>query len=123
MSKTLFQQELEAMLAKGSGEMSLGQVLDSLTTLLICHEDTFRGVTNSYRLTASDSGVSRAFALEDGRYRPLTDSDATDVTITGKEQHLLAIFNKQLKPAAALLTGKLKVKGSLAALNTLAAYL
>lgn len=123
MSKTLFQQELEALLAKGSGEMSLAQVLDSLTTLLICHKETFRGVTNSYRLTASDSGISRAFALEDGRYRPLTDSDETDVTITGKEQHLLAIFNKQLKPAAALLTGKLKVKGSLAALNTLAAFL
>ncbi len=123
MSKTMFQQELEAMLAKGSGDMPLGQVLDNLSALLIRHEETFRGVTYSYRLSASDSDVTRAFSLVDGHYSPLGDSDATDVTVTAKEQHLLAIFNKQLKPASALLTGKLKVKGSLAALNTLAAFL
>ena len=111
------------MLSQGSGDQTLAQVLDGLTDLLIRHADTFRGVTDSYRLAASDSGVSRAFALENGQYRTLSDQDDADVTITGKEQHLLAIFNKQLKPATALLTGKLKVKGSLAALNTLAAFL
>ncbi len=123
MAKEQFQQELENMLAAGSGSQSLAQVLDGLTALLQRHQDTFREVTNSYRLAASDSGVTRAFKLENGCYRPLGDAEPADVTITGKEQHLLAIFNKQLKPAAALLTGKLKVKGSLAALNTLAAYL
>ena len=123
MAKEQFQQELHAMLAAGSGDRSLQQVLNGLCDLLVRHQDTFSAVTGSYRLTASDSGVTRAFALNNGVYRPLTDAEAVDVTIIGKEEHLLAIFNKQLKPAAALLTGKLKVKGSLAALNTLAAYL
>lgn len=123
MAKEQFQRELETMLQKGSGDMSLAQVLDGLVELLIRHQDTFAGVTYRYRLSATDSDTSRAFALEDGRYAPLDETAAVDVTILGKEQHLLAIFNKQLKPAAALLTGKLKVKGSLAALNTLAAYL
>lgn len=123
MAKEHFQQELHAMLAEGSGSRSLDQVLDGLTALLRRHSSVFTGVTGSYRLTASDSGVNRAFALKDGQYQPLGDADAVDVTIIGKEEHLLAIFNKKLKPAGALLTGKLKVKGSLAALNTLAAYL
>lgn len=123
MAKEQFQQELETMLQKGSGDMNLAQVLDGLVELLIRHQDTFAGVTYRYRLSATDSGVSRAFALEDGRYAPLDESAPVDVTILGKEQHLMAIFNKQLKPAAALLTGKLKVKGSIVALNTLAAFL
>ena len=123
MAKEQFQQELEMMLQQGSGDKNLAQVLDGLVELLIRHQDTFVGVTYRYRLSATDSGTSRAFALVDGRYAPLDEAAPVDVTILGKEQHLLAIFNKQLKPAAALLTGKLKVKGSLAALNTLAAYL
>ena len=123
MAKEQFQQELEAMLQQGSGGMSLAQVLDGLVELLIRHQDTFAGVTYRYRLSATDSGVSRAFALEDGHYAPLDEAATVDVTILGKEQHLMAIFNKQLKPAAALLTGKLKVKGSIVALNTLAAFL
>ena len=123
MAKEQFQQELEMMLQQGSGDKNLAQVLDGLVELLIRHQDTFVGITYRYRLSATDSGTSRAFALVDGRYAPLDEAAPVDVTILGKEQHLLAIFNKQLKPAAALLTGKLKVKGSLAALNTLAAYL
>ncbi len=123
MAKEQFQQELTAMLEKGSGTLSLSQVLDGLTQLISRHGDTFQSVHNSYRLIASDSGVTRAFALENGQYRPLGDDENADVTITGKEQHLLAIFNKQLKPAMALLTGKLKVQGSMGALTTLASYL
>jgi len=123
MAKEQFQQDLEAMLTQGSGNRNLSQVLDGLIELLKRHEDTFAGVTYRYRLAASDTGVTRGFALEDGRYAPLDESAPVDVTILGKEEHLLAIFNKQLKPAKALLTGKLKVQGSLVALNTLAAFL
>lgn len=123
MAKEQFQQELKAMLEAGSGSSTLAELLDKLTGLIRQHEDTFRAVTGSYRLTASDSCVTRAFALEGGAYRVLTDGDATDVTIIGKEQHLLAIFNKKLNPAMAVLTGKIKVKGDLGALNTLASYL
>ena len=123
MAKEQFQQELNALLEAGSGSSTLAELLEKLTGLIRQHEDTFRAVTASYRLTASDSGTTRAFALEGGAYRALTEGDATDVTITGKEQHLLAIFNKKLNPAMALLTGKIKVKGDLGALNTLASYL
>ncbi len=123
MAKEHFQQELHRMLEAGSGEQTLAQVLDGLIELLSRHEDTFAGVTGSYRLNASDSGTRRGAALADCHYRARDDAEAADVTITGKEKHLLAIINKQLSPAAALLTGKLKVKGSLAALNTLAAFL
>ena len=123
MAKEQFQQDLEAMLTQGSGNRNLSQVLDGLIELLKRHEDTFTGVTYRYRLAASDTGVTRGFALEDGRYAPLDESAPVDVTILGKEEHLMAIFNKQLKPAKALLTGKLKVQGSLVALNTLAAFL
>lgn len=123
MAKEQFQQELNAMLEKGSGSLSLAQVLDGLTELIGRHGDTFQKVTNSYRLIATDSGVARAFALENGHYQPLAENEPADVTITGKEQHLLAIFNKQLKPAMALLTGKLKVQGNMGALTTLASYL
>ncbi len=123
MAKEQFQQDLEAMLQAGSGEKTLAQVLDGLIVLLIHHEDTFAGVTYRYRLLASDTGTSRAFALEDGKYAALSDTDEVDVTISAKEKTLLQIFNKEIKPAAALLTGKLKVKGSLAALNTLASFL
>ena len=123
MAKEQFQQDLEAMLAQGSGSMNLSQVLDGLIELLKRHEDTFAGVTYRYRLAASDTGVTRGFALENGRYVPLAENESVDVTVLGKEEHLMAIFNKQLKPAIALLTGKLKVQGSLVALNTLAAFL
>ena len=123
MAKEQFQQDLEAMLTQGSGNRNLSQVLDGLIELLKRHEDTFAGVTYRYRLAASDTGVTRGFALEDGRYAPLDESAPVDVTILGKEEHLLAIFNKQLKPAKALFTGKLRVQGSLVALNTLAAFL
>ena len=112
MAKEQFQQELEAMLQKGSGDMSLAQVLNGLVELLIRHQDTFAGVTYRYRLSATDSATSRAFALEDGRYAPLDETAPVDVTILGKEQHLLAVFHKKLNPAGALLTGKIKVKGS-----------
>jgi len=111
------------MLAEGSGNRPLSEVLDGLCGLLERYGSVFEEVTASYRLTAADSGTSRAFALKGGQYLPLGDNEPVDVTITGKEQHLLAIFNKQLNPAGALLTGKIKVKGSLAALNTLASYL
>ncbi|MBR4069271.1 MAG: SCP2 sterol-binding domain-containing protein [Clostridia bacterium] len=123
MAKEQFQQELKTMLEAGSGNSSITELLDKLTGLIRQHQDTFLAVTNSYRLTTTDSGITRAFALESGVYRELTDADTTDVTIIGKEQHLLAVFNKKLNPAMALLTGKIKVKGDLGALNTLASYL
>lgn len=122
MAKEQFTQEWEAMLMGGSGSMPLQQVLEGLTALISRHPDTFAGISYSYRLIASDTGVSCAFMLENGLYAPLNEAADVDVTLSGKEQHLLAIFNRQLKPAAALLTGKLKVKGSLVALNTLTAF-
>ena len=94
MAKEQFQQELEAMLQKGSGDMSLAQVLDGLVELLIRHQDTFAGVTYRYRLSATDSATSRAFALEDGRYAPLDESAAVDVTILGK---VTAVFRSYQK--------------------------
>lgn len=123
MAKEQFQQQLHAMLEAGSGSSTVAELLDTLTGLIRQHEDTFRSVTNSYRLAATDTGTTRAFALTGGVYRELADGEPADVTITGKEQHLLAVFNKKLNPAGALLTGKIKVKGDLGALTTLASYL
>lgn len=111
------------MLEEGSGNLTFRQVLDGLAGLIERYSAIFTDISASYRLTAADSGITRSFALKGGTYLPLGESEPVDVTITGKEQHLLAVFNKKLNPAGALLTGKIKVKGSLAALNALAAYL
>lgn len=123
MAKEQFQQELHAMLDSGSHDLAFRQVLEGLQELIERHSAVFTDISASYRLTAADSGISRAFELKRGQYRPLGEDEAADVTISGKEQHLLAVFHKKLNPAGALLTGKIKVKGSLAALNALAAYL
>ncbi|MBE5800703.1 MAG: SCP2 sterol-binding domain-containing protein [Clostridiales bacterium] len=121
MSKETFQMEIRQLMDQGSGEMSLPQLLDQIIGIMTRNPDGMAGVTNRYRLCATDTGCTRSFSLQDGHYSELSAEDKVDVTISATEENLLALFNGKLNPAAAILKGKLKIQGSLGALTKLAA--
>lgn len=122
MPKANLQQEVRVLLSRADSA-ALAPLLDELCALLSRHPDALAAINSRYRLIAPDTGLSCAFALEHGAYRALSDTDAADVTVSGKEGDLLRVFRRELSPMAALLRGKIKVSGSKAALMQLAEFL
>lgn len=123
MAKADLQREIRALLAKADASMQLAPLLTELCELLARHPDALCAINSRYRLTATDTGVTRAFALEGGMYRSLADTEPVDVTVSGKEGDLLRVFRRELSPMAALLRGKIKVSGSKGALMQFAEFL
>ncbi len=123
MSDADFKQDVERMFAEAERCQNLAQLGDALCGMVARNEAAFKDITHSYRFAASDTGTARAFALEDGRYRALDDNAKTDVTVTGTEKNLLAVFQRKISPAGALLFRRIKVSGSMTALMKLAEFL
>lgn len=122
MAKDELRRDIRALLDRSEGISSLASLMDEVCGLLIRHTDALACIDSRYRLEASDTGYARAFALEKGVYRPLETGEAADVTLRGKETDLLRIFRGELSPMAALLSGRVKVYGSKAALMQFAEF-
>ncbi|MDD3921025.1 MAG: SCP2 sterol-binding domain-containing protein [Eubacteriales bacterium] len=118
-----FRRDIEAMYAYARQCERLDTLVPALYEVFRRNGDSLAGITASYRLTATDTGYAGAFALTQGRFAELSPSAPTDVTISGREPHLLAVFQRRVSPAAAMLTRKIKVDGSKTALLKLAEFL
>ena len=118
-----FKKDIEHMYAFADQCDSLAVLLPALCDVLRRNEVSLTDLTYSYRLVASDTGYRFAFALDHGRLVERSDSEPVDVTVTGLERNLLAVFKRKLNPAAALLLGKIKLNGDRDALMKLAAFL
>ena len=122
MSDT-FQNDVEALYALADGCESLAVFMPALGEMLSRNSAALTSVTNAYRLVAADTGYTYAFALRSGIFELLSPTEPADVTVTGKEANLLAVFKRTLNPATALLMKKIRVQGSKAALLKLFALI
>lgn len=113
--KSLFQQA-----DKGAG---LETLMEGICAALKHNEAELGGITWSYRICASDTGYVCAFSLADGHYIDKSEMDEADVIVTGKERDLLDVLQRKVAPMSAVLRGKIKVRGSTAALVRLAEFL
>jgi hypothetical protein len=118
-----FGNDIRALHVLAKNCSALSELVPSLYAMLHRNGESLAGISHTYRLTASDTGYACAFALRDGAFSELTPSAPVDVTVNGKETDLLAIFQRRLSPTVALITGKVKLTGSKAALMQLAAFL
>ena len=124
MSESLsFKQDIEQLYAFADRCDRLAVLVPALCDVLRRNEVSLAELTYSYRLIASDTGYRYAFALNCGHLSELGESDPVDVTVTGLERNLLAVFQRKLNPAAAMLLGKIKLSGDRSALLKLAAFL
>lgn len=118
-----FKQDIEAMYTLAARCDSLAVLVPALYDVLRRNEESLFDVTYTYRLFATDTSYTCAFALDHGRFLELAAGDRVNVTVTGLESNLLAVFQRKLNPAAALLLGKIKINGSKGALMKLASFL
>lgn len=123
MAKEDLKREIQSLYQAADGGMGLAQLVDGICHTLQKHEDALRGITYSYRLCASDTGYSWGFSLRDGHFAETGEYDEADAVVTGTEENLLAIFRRQISPMSALLRGKIKLKGSKAALIRFSEFL
>ena len=122
MSDTM-QRDIQALYAQADQATSLATLLPALFDVLRRNSESLAGTNYAYRLTTADTGFTCAFALRNGAFAALNDGDAVDVTVTGTEANLLAVFQRKLNPLKAILLRKITVDGSMAALTKLASYL
>ena len=118
-----FRQDIRSMYALAARCDTLPALIPSLFATLRRNEDSLTTLTYSYRLSASDTGYECAFRLDRGRFSELAPDAAVDVTVIGREAKLLAIFQRRLSPAKALMLRQIQVKGSREALLKLAEFL
>lgn len=123
MAKTELQKDIRALLDHPDRVSSLPALMDEICGILSRHTDDLSHIDHRYRLETTDTGYVRAFALKNGVYQPLGSSDAADVSLLGREEDLLRIFRGELTPMAALLRGKVKIRGSKSALMQFAEFL
>ena len=118
-----FRRDIQAMYAQAERSDSISQLIPSLYGVLRRNEDSLRGITYAYRLTAVDSGFTCTFALRNGTFSELSALSTVDVTVSGKEANLLAVFQRKQSASVALMMIKIKVRGSMPALMKLAEFL
>ena len=108
-------EEIVKLYARADAGEGLKGMVDGICQAIQSHAGELQGVTYSYRLHATDTGYWKAFSLVDGQYYEKTQADEADTVISGTEQNLLAVLQRKQNPMSALLRGKIKVKGSMAA--------
>lgn len=108
-------EDIVKLYARADAGETLKDMTEGICQAIRAHEGELRGVTYSYRLHATDTGYWKAFSLVDGAYYEKTQADEADTVISGTEQNLLAVLRRKLNPMSAMLRGKIKVKGSMAA--------
>ena len=118
-----FKQDIQAIYVLAEHCDTLASLLPALRDVLCRNESDLADVTYAYRLATTDTDYLFTFALNQGHFTELATSDFVDVTVSGKENHLLAIFQRKLNPMTAMLTGRIKVIGSKTALIKLASFL
>jgi len=118
-----FQQDIQSMYTLAERSKNLADLVPALCDVLRRNGDSLADVTYAYRLTATDTGYSCAFALQRGVFMELDTAGRVDVTVAGTDAHLLAVFQRKLNPMTAMLLGKIKVNGSKTALMKLATFL
>ena len=118
-----FQRDIQAMYTLAERSNNLADLVPALCEVLRRNGDSLAEITYAYRLTATDTGYSCAFALQRGVFVELDMARRVDVTVAGTDAHLLAVFQRKLNPMTAMLLGKIKVSGSKAALMKLATFL
>jgi len=118
-----FQQDIQAMYVFAAQCTSLSMLVPALCEVLRRNENDLADVTYAYRLVASDTGYRFAFRLRNGQFSELTEADNVDVTVTGTEANLLAVFQRKLNPVTGMVLGKIRIQGSKAALIKLASFL
>lgn len=123
MSKADLKREIRALYRDADGGLDLPGLMDGVCAALARHPDALAGISGRYAVLAADSGYARAFALEDGIFSSLAPDAPVDVAVSGCEKDLLAVFRRELAPLAALLRGKIRVRGDRAALMRFAEFL
>lgn len=123
MSKADLKREIRALYRDADGGLDLPGLMDGVCAALARHPDALAGISGRYAVLAADSGYARAFALEDGIFSSLAPGVPVDVAVSGCEKDLLAVFRRELAPLAALLRGKIRVRGDRAALMRFAEFL
>ena len=134
MSKADLQRDIRALYRDADGGLDLPGLMDGVCAALARHPDALAGISGRYAVLAADSGYACAFsetaggaltsfALEDGAFTSLAPDAPVDVAVSGCEKDLLAVFRRELAPLAALLRGKIRVRGDRAALMRFAEFL
>lgn len=119
----MLKRDINAIYQAADAGASLGTLLDQIIGAFKNHEEAFNGITSSYRLSTTDTGISKAFALDNGKFSLVGDDEEVDAAISGTEKNLLAVIRRELPPLSALLFGKIKLKGSKNALIRLGEFL
>lgn len=123
MSKADLQRDIRALYRDADGGLDLPGLMDGVCAALARHPDALAGISGRYAVLAADTGYARAFALEDGAFTSLAPDAPVDVAVSGCEKDLHAVFRRELAPLAALLRGKIRVRGDRAALMRFAEFL
>ena len=123
MGKTELKNEIRERYKKADSGETLSGLANGICEVLSRHADAISDVTYSYRICASDTCYTRAFSINRGVLTEMSEMDEADVTVTGTEANLLAVFRRQVSPMSAMLRGKVKVKGSMPALVRFAEFL
>lgn len=123
MSKAELKQDIQALYKAADEGAKLPALIDGICNAIGNHPEAIGETTFSYRICASDTGYTKAFSIQNGRLSPMDEMDEADVTVTGQEADLLAVFRRKVSPMSAMLRGKVKVKGSMAALVRFAEFL
>jgi putative sterol carrier protein len=76
------------------------------------------GVTNTYLFEIADAGTWRV-AVDDGKIDVTEGDGAADVTFAMSEETLHKLLLGQQNPTTGVLTGKIKVRGDMAAATRL----
>lgn len=116
MQQDAMKREIAQVYTLADRRGSLPELMEAICAVLQRHPQALAHLTHSYRLVSADTGYTIAFALQAGAFQRLDQQQAVDVEITGKEQNLLAVFQRKTAPLTALLLGKIKLKGDKAAL-------
>lgn len=123
MSKSDLQRDIRALYREADGGLGLPALMEGVCAALARHPEALAGISGRYAVLAADIGFTCAFSLNDGVFSPLSPGTAVDVSITGHEADLLAVFRCELAPLPALLRGKIRVRGDKGKLMRFAEFL
>lgn len=115
--------EIQQLLSAAGKGASFEELMERFCGALQNHTEVLGVLSGRYRLKTADTGLSFAFELGQNHFRMLDASEAVDAAISGKESDLMALIRRELAPMPAILTGKLKVEGSMAKLTRFAQIL
>ena len=114
---------IRQLVAEAGKDLPFEALMERFCRTLQAHPEALGALSGRYRLRTEDTGAEMAFALGENSFRLHESGEEADATISGKEADLVALLRHELTPAAAMLTGRLKVKGSMKLLRKFAQVL